>query len=103
MCGRTQQGPGVPGWTRRPVSRHRLGPGNTIVARWVVPTRYTPPGTTPPLPPRVPHPARQLHGTPSARTHGTPRTCTYDQFEDTVGDPRGVITQVYRSVTARLL
>ena len=68
-------GKAVPGWV----------PGIALP----VPTRYTRPCTHPD---RTQDPSSSV--TPRVTTgRGTPGTCTYDQFRDTVGEPRGSRTQ----------
>ena len=64
-------------------------------SRWLgvhtpaLPTRCTHPVYPPWYPPGPSH-TELMHHTTVA---GTPRTCTYDRFGDSVGEPRGVRTQ----------
>ena len=82
-----RKGPGGtlewPGDTVLPLYWHWLDPGNTNVrvagweGGWVVPTRYTHPPSTQPVPPMPVHPADG-------------RTSSNSRFEVDQGDPRGV-------------
>ena len=83
------QGLGVPGWTQIAPYGHWLGPGNT---------NHGPAGYVPGILPLPVPPSYRTPGTPtddlSQRMHHstgpvTLRTCTYDRFSVTVGDPRG--------------
>ena len=88
---RGQAGPGVPGWTQITLGQALVGPWQYQTGRWAVPTRYIPPGTTPPHPPwyTPPHPPWTMY--PPLACTRAPWDCTYDRFEATVGDPRGEI------------
>ena len=54
-------------------------------------TRYYPPGIPTSIPPPGTHPApTDMHTAADRDQYGTAGTCTYDRFEDHVGEPRGV-------------
>ena len=64
-----------------------------VLGSWVVPvlpTRYTHPAVPYPVP-SVPSHTELMHHT---AVLSTTSTCTYDRFEDTVGEPRGTRTHV---------
>ena len=85
VCGGPSR-PGVPGDTVLTLYLGLVGPWQyQSVGGWVG-TRYTHP-PYPPGPHVDQHPAHDQHG--YATGPGTPRTCTYDQFGDGQGDPRG--------------
>ena len=95
MCGGAQQGPGVPWWTQKrgPGSGWALAIpilGSWEGAGWVLPL----PSQYPVYPPLVPtRPARVALPVPGTR--GPLGTCTYDRFQEAIGDPRGRIRTGY--------